>query len=226
MPARPAGKAAVALVSAALLALAAAPAHAADAPPPLDPTVWNGLAKTYQGTAKYQYEASALADGYVRTACTADPQLGGMGYHDVKASLFGSLDPAKPAALLYEDADANRDEWDFGDLGDVTDPADTAADEPRRLVAAEWIVVDKDGDPATTDDRPTLFGQKFDGPTTLPGLPLHYSLHAWLWKPNPSGMFAPWNPTVKCPTGEPTTTYAPAVAPASVTPAVVAAPTR
>ena len=25
-----------------------------------------------------------------------------------------------------------------------------------------------------------------------------YILHAWVWKPNPSGMFNNWNPDVDC----------------------------
>jgi hypothetical protein len=30
----------------------------------------------------------------------------------------------------------------------------------------------------------------------------HYDLHVWLYKPNPLGIFAPTNPSVKC-TGHP-----------------------
>jgi hypothetical protein len=30
------------------------------------------------------------------------------------------------------------------------------------------------------------------------GLPPFYSLHAWIWKPNPSGILTPWNPRVSC----------------------------
>jgi hypothetical protein len=33
--------------------------------------------------------------------------------------------------------------------------------------------------------------------TTAPnryGLPAFYSLHAWVWKPNPAGQYAMWNP--------------------------------
>ena len=25
-----------------------------------------------------------------------------------------------------------------------------------------------------------------------------WTLHAWIWKPNPSGLFMPWNPSVNC----------------------------
>jgi hypothetical protein len=30
------------------------------------------------------------------------------------------------------------------------------------------------------------------------GLPPFYALHAWIWQPNPSGKFEPWNPRVSC----------------------------
>ena len=33
------------------------------------------------------------------------------------------------------------------------------------------------------------------------GLDAYYSLHAWLYKSNPIGTFAPWNPNVSCPSG-------------------------
>ena len=29
--------------------------------------------------------------------------------------------------------------------------------------------------------------------------PAFYLMHAWVWKPNPAGMFADWNPNVICP---------------------------
>jgi hypothetical protein len=51
---------------------------------------------------------------------------------------------------------------------------------------------------ASTDDRPRLFGQRFDGPVSGPGDAPIYLLHAWVHKRNPSGMFAPFNPRVDC----------------------------
>lgn len=41
---------------------------------------------------------------------------------------------------------------------------------------------------------------KHDGPTLghEPGMPIHYDLHVWLFKANPDGVFAPWNPRVTC----------------------------
>ena len=51
-----------------------------------------------------------------------------------------------------------------------------------------------------------MFGQRFDGPMEghhplMPHALHHYDLHAWLWKTNPAGLFAPTNPNVKCPPG-------------------------
>jgi hypothetical protein len=31
-----------------------------------------------------------------------------------------------------------------------------------------------------------------------PGMPIHYDLHLWIWAPNPRGMFAQYNPAVRC----------------------------
>ncbi|MFD9906420.1 hypothetical protein [Streptomyces sp. NPDC059063] len=185
MSVRPTVQAALALAAASCLALSAAPAQAAP-PPPLPPDAaaviakWTGLSKTYAATAKYAYEPLAVQDGFARTdECAADPELGGMGYHYVNAKNIGSVDPAKPAALLYA----------------------PAKDGKRELVAVEWIVNDADGDKTTDDDRPSLFGVPFDGPMDghFPGQPVHYDLHAWIYEENPTGVFSPWNPAVRCP---------------------------
>lgn len=69
-----------------------------------------------------------------------------------------------------------------------------------RLVAAEWFVPLATG----VKERPTLFGQPFDGSMEghHPLMPLalhHYDLHVWLFKDNPAGLFSPTNPDVKCP---------------------------
>jgi hypothetical protein len=164
--------------TAASLALAAAPAPAAA--DPVDPNAMRDLAKAYMASVKYLDEKAALADGYVPHQCSADPAgHGSMGYHYFNESRYGSLDPAKPAALLFEDGKNGR----------------------RRLAGVEWIAVDADQNLKTTRDRPAMFGgQKFEGPMPghYPGMPVHYDLHVWLWKHNPSGLFNRWNPRVKC----------------------------
>lgn len=53
----------------------------------------------------------------------------------------------------------------------------------------------------TTDgDRPSLFGRGFDGPMLghSPEMPVHFDMHVWLYKNNPDGVFAAWNPRVGC----------------------------
>ncbi|MDR7362274.1 hypothetical protein [Nocardioides marmoribigeumensis] len=123
--------------------------------------------------------AAAEAAGYEpSTTCVAAP-MGGMGYHYVNLSLaMQPADPMHPAVLVYVPGDDGR----------------------LALGAAEWFKVDEDQDLSTDGDRPALFGRDFDGPMLghEPGMPTHYDLHAWLFQPNPKGVFQPWNPTVSC----------------------------
>ncbi len=141
-----------------------------------------GLAVVREATAKYHDVARARRDGYVQVSgCVALPGVGGMGYHFLNPALASDtrVDPRRPELLVYEPKRG-------GGL---------------RLGAVEWFVVDADGDVNTDDDRPSVLGQPFDGP--LPGhdagMPVHYELHAWVWKHNPTGVFSPWNPRVSCP---------------------------
>lgn len=103
-----------------------------------------------------------------------------MGIHFIKPSL--AMDPAidlrQPELLLYEPTKSGR----------------------LRLVGVEYFKADADQDLATDSDRPWLFGRPFDGPMLghEPGMPIHYDLHVWIWKHNPSGMFAQFNPRVSC----------------------------
>ena len=74
--------------------------------------------------------------------------------------------------------------------------------EPRndgtlKLVALEYVIFQSDWKGA---GAPSLFGEPFD---FVPdgnryGLPAFYALHAWIWKPNPRGLFFAWNPRVDC----------------------------
>lgn len=43
-----------------------------------------------------------------------------------------------------------------------------------------------------------LFNQPPNGPIIQPGLPWFYGIHAWVWSPNPNGMFAVRNPRLSC----------------------------
>jgi hypothetical protein len=94
-----------------------------------------------------------------------------MGYHWVNPSLVDPVfDPLKPEAALYATGPGGK----------------------LRLVAVEYIVINV-GLP-----RPSFGDQLFDiggAPVPVP----HWTLHAWLFEENPSGIFRPFNPNVSCP---------------------------
>jgi len=147
-----------------------------------DPAVLKELAQVRQATVKYQDVNVALADGFIRTpACVSSPD-GGMGIHFINPARL--MDPAvnilEPEILLYvETADGLKFlgvEYFYG------------------IGAPDTHV------PNPAPPSPVLFGRTFDGPMEQhePGQPPHYDLHVWIWQANPSGMFAMWNPNVKC----------------------------
>lgn len=163
----------VACVSA-LVALGAATGAAASQP---------DVEAARAGTARFHDVSQATGYGLFKDAagiaCIDQPGEGGMGIHYVNGALVGnpSEDVRHPEALVY-DPDA------FGHL---------------RLVAVEYIV-DKATWDASHAGPPSLFGEDFE---PVPagnryGLDPFYELHAWLWKPNPSGFFNDWNPRVFC----------------------------
>jgi hypothetical protein len=123
--------------------------------------------------------AAAEAAGYVQGTSCVDSATGGMGFHYFNLELVaGPIDVMHPPVLVYVP----------GDDGRLT------------LGAAEWFQFDADQDLSTHEDRPSLFGRPFDGPMLghEEGMPIHYDLHAWLFEPNPRGVFQPYNPRVSC----------------------------
>lgn len=142
----------------------------ASAPDDLGPT----LAAVRRATARYHRVDRAVDDGwgaFVVSECVAHPDLGGMGHHYVNLALMdGELDPATPEVLLYEPTANGR----------------------RRLVGVEYVVpfdvVPESG------AAPQLFGQAFHPSAGAGG----WALHVWVWRHNPAGLFADFNPTVSC----------------------------
>ena len=107
--------------------------------------------------------------------CIAHPTAGAMGYHwfDHDAIDDIALDPLHPEGLVYERLPNGK----------------------LHLVAVEWIVPSEAWH-AVHDEPPTVLGQEMGILNPALGW---YILHAWVWKPNPSGMFENWNPDVSCP---------------------------
>lgn len=139
------------------------------------------LAAVRAATARFQRVDVALQHGYVSTVeCASLPGVGAMGVHYVHPGLMSdaTYDPLRPEVLVYEPQANGR----------------------MRLVAAEYLIFRAPWEAAGNTAAP-MFGEvpfvESFGPAAH-GLPDHYELHVWLWKHNPSGMFAQWNPTVSC----------------------------
>jgi len=140
-----------------------------------------------RATAKFHQLAVAKKSGYGLlqdkngVACIAMddmPGMGAMGVHYAKSSLVadGALEASRPEALVYAPKDGRL-----------------------RLAAVEYVVLKSAWDAKHTA-RPSLFGHAFNLTPSGNrfGLPAFYSLHAWIWKQNPAGRFAMWNPEVTC----------------------------
>jgi hypothetical protein len=102
-----------------------------------------------------------------------DPKLGGMGFHYGKTSLIDGRVAVDEPELLLYEPQSNG---------------------RMRLVAVEYIMPLQ-----LSATPPRLFGRDFSVNAAF-GI---WALHAWVWKDNPSGMFADWNPRVTCPAGTP-----------------------
>ena len=136
-------------------------------------------------TARFHDVEQAKAAGYTVTVadlagitCIEDPQgTGTMGVHLLNPDLLfdgGRVDADEPEILVYEPRN----------------------DGSLKLVALEYLVFKSEYGAG----RPSLFGQQFDEirAANRYGIPESWALHAWLWKPNPSGMLKPYNPRVDC----------------------------
>jgi hypothetical protein len=143
------------------------------------------IVKVTRATARYHDLTNALGDGYeafvippdvggtptTGRGIPGDPTCfdsanGGMGVHYVKG-LDDALDQAHPEALVYELSGGGR----------------------LDLVAVEYIVPNEFVDP---EDPPTMMGQALHAHPYLPV----FVLHAWVWRTNPDGVFADYNPAV------------------------------
>ncbi|HEX7930992.1 MAG TPA: hypothetical protein VF470_08845 [Sphingomicrobium sp.] len=175
----------------------------ASAKPP-EPT----LEQVRAATERFKDVKVALAEGYVRDPmdeCVTASMVGypshegTMGVHYIRMDLLGIKGPPnprvtgnsiytdfnKPAVLIYE----------------------PQADGSVQLVAVENLVFQKAWHDAGNKARPTFQGKPYnymaDDPTTKQVdeghmFEPHYDLHVWLYRDNPGGMFAQFNPDVSC----------------------------
>lgn len=163
-----------------------------DVPWAADPQLARLLAAVRDSTVAFHDVDVAFAAGYRPSSqgCESSAE-GAMGVHYGHRTLLGLIagsnptngsnaviDPLRPEVLLYE----------------------PQADGTRRLVGIEYVVYRSAWDAANPSTLPTLLGVPFDQKfgSEAHGHADHYELHVWLWRHNPLGMFAPWNPKVSC----------------------------
>jgi hypothetical protein len=158
-------------------------------------------------TERFKDVKVALAEGYVRDPmdeCVTASSIGypghegTMGIHYVRMDLLGIKGPPsprvtgssthtdfnKPAVLIYE----------------------PQADGSLQLVAVENLVFKKAWHDAGNKARPTFHGTPYNYMADDPATKIdeghmfepHYDLHVWLYRDNPAGVFAQFNPDVSC----------------------------
>ena len=122
-------------------------------------------------TAKFKTTEAAEAAGYKRvTDCVQHQPAGAMGYHFQNNALLDmTLDLEHPEVLVYE----------------------KMPDGTFQLNGVEFLV------PISawkSSEPPRIMGQALTKADPIG----FWFLHVWTWKPSPSGLFAAWNPDVKC----------------------------
>lgn len=129
------------------------------------------IARARAATEQFKVADKAIAAGYPRhTDCVQNQPQGAMGFHFQNNTLLdATLEVERPEVLVYEQM----------------------ADGTYKLNGVEYLVPISAW---TRDEPPTIMGQKLKRAEKL-GI---WYLHVWIWEPSPSGLFADWNPRVKC----------------------------
>ncbi len=130
------------------------------------------VARIRAATAAFKSLDKAVAAGYQREVahCVDNLPAGAMGFHHQNSSLLDDrVELEHPEMLVYE----------------------RLRDGEYRLNGVEYIVPLSAW---TSDEPPTVMGQELK---RAPSLGIWYR-HVWVWRDNPSGLFADWNPLVKC----------------------------
>jgi hypothetical protein len=158
-------------------------------------------------TDRFRDVKVALAEGYVRdpaSMCvTAEMegmprQLGEMGIHYFRPDLLGITAPPNPRVS------GTGTHTDFRTPGVLI--YEPQMDGSLRLVAVENLVFERAWRTAGQTEPPQYAGNAYyhmvDNPLTAAdeahGFEPHYELHAWLYRENPNGTFAQFNPRVTC----------------------------
>ena len=133
------------------------------------------VARVRAATEAFKDLDAAVAAGYPGhvSKCVDNPPVGGMGYHHQDPDLLdGRIELEHPEILVY------------------------APDEDGvyALAGVEYVIPFLDW---TGRQPPEVMGQRLE-PSVALGI---WYRHVWVWRPNPLGLFADWNPDVICPVG-------------------------
>lgn len=134
------------------------------------------IAELRRWSARFHDLETAKEYGYdVGVGCVSDPDRGGMGYHFTRGDKDligdGEVDLMEPEFLVYMPDRSGQ----------------------MKLLSFDYFV------PFSTWDEPeppSLLGQEFHHDDGFQA----WVIHIWLWRHNPAGMFADYNPAVpQCP---------------------------
>ena len=165
------------------------------------------LEQVRAATARFQDVKVALAEGYVcdpMDVCeTADMMgrptaLGAMGIHFFRPDLLGISAPPNTRV------DGNGKHTDF--LKPSVLIYEPQPDGSLKLVAVENLVFQKSWHAAGHARPPSYQGVAYDTMQDDPATKIdeahmfepHYDRHVWLYRDNPNGMYAQFNPNVSC----------------------------
>lgn len=162
--------------TAALQPSAAHAAHARVNNGDLTPEQKRAVAEVRNVTTRFHDVATAKQAGYNNqfpAGCAVSPngpQEGAQAFHYLNEGLVDDkVELLRPELVMYE-------------------PQPNGS---LQLIGVDYIVP---FDKWTSPQPPTLLGVPF-----MRNEPLKvWALHIWAWRPNPSGMFAAWNPKVSC----------------------------
>ena len=204
MPRTPATVLAVSCLSlAALVGAASLQAGQTYDPAPGEPT----LEEVHRATERFRDVDVAIAEGYIRDPfdlCdTAEmmgkpASLGAMGIHYVRPDLLGISAPPSPRV------NGNGTHTDF--LTPSILIYEPQADGLLELVAVENLVFAQAWHESGHAVPPSFHGVEYDRMADDPATAAddahmfepHYDRHVWIYRDNPNGVFAPFNPAVTC----------------------------
>ena len=168
-----------------------------------DPT----LDEVRAATERFRDVNVALAEGFIRDpmdSCETALMMGrpaaegAMGVHYFRPDLLGVSGPPNPRV------DGTGTHTDFGNPAILI--YEPQADGSMALVAVENLVFIAAWEAAGHTAPPSFHGLAYDRMEDDPATELdeahmfapHYDRHVWLYRDNPNGVFAPFNPAVSC----------------------------